>query len=336
MITGLELDTSSSSSTPTINTTTTTTTTTTTSSSSTSVRMGLPSFDALLKSIGYEAASHPHHPHHMHHMHAHHHGVAAPYPTHSHGSHHLHESIHRPPSTPPTPSVLTDHHTSHSGVHHHSHAHGRPRSNSVPSISRTHLTSPFKGDHCLVDDHSTEHYADRVRALKDGDGEWNTWSLNAVVPVSLPYHARPHIHPRASTGSIPLTPATAPAPALATASMKNIIHPHSPSHSPLHQHPDRSIGTYFPPILPINTVTSPIPILRPVPRRSPSFGSHSPLSVNAPLTPQSLRGIDENENEEGDVEMKSNSRLSTPTPLSDRQSGMTLTSTSLPRIYRGL
>ncbi|KAK8869548.1 hypothetical protein IAR55_000115 [Kwoniella newhampshirensis] len=301
MVSGLELRTSPStppvSSTPAVGPSTTATT---------SVGKYLPSFDALIRSLGSEV-DHPHHAHHMHHLHEHHHPHGAPYPSLHRHHPHLHEMIHRPPSTPPTPSTHS-HTPQHLGVHHH-YSRGRPRSNSVPAISRTHLTSPFKGDNTLYDDHSTEHHGDRIKALREGDGEWNTWSLNAVVPVSLPYHARPHFHPRASTGSVPIT-------------IQTTQHNHnpllSPSHSPLHQLHDRSTETYFPSFPPRDQILAqPIPIHRPVPhpRRSLSIGSHSPLSVNDPLTPQSLRGVYENETTGVDVESDC-SRRPTPTPMS--------------------
>ncbi|WVQ99005.1 hypothetical protein IAU59_006137 [Kwoniella sp. CBS 9459] len=173
-------------------------------------RSPLPSFDDLMRSLDLSPSAsasssskgHHHHinqtPHHHHHaMHAHPHPY--PYPHHSASPHHL---IHRPPSTPPTPtsddaqdySQQSGHgdghdHKSAKHVHHKGKHAGRPRSSSVPPVSKTHLASPFRDLHGLSPSpHGEhEHHASRIQSLKEGDGEWAPYSLNAVAPSSLPY-----------------------------------------------------------------------------------------------------------------------------------------------------
>ncbi|WWC89835.1 uncharacterized protein L201_004763 [Kwoniella dendrophila CBS 6074] len=182
-----------------------------TPTSPSTVKPTLPSFDDLLKSLDESQTPLPHelrHHQHEHHSH-HHHMIHPPYPIHHHHHNSPHHGLHRTPSTPPTPRSLS---TSEDELPSSSSSscvsrnqttkhHGRPRSNSVPSISRTNLQSPFRELHLLPQ--SIEHHTNRVKCLKEGDGEWAPYSLNAVTPSSLPYHARPHFHPRSSTGSIP-------------------------------------------------------------------------------------------------------------------------------------
>lgn len=104
--------------------------------------------------------------------------------------HHAHAP--RSPSEPPTSSSNESNESSNeyprSPAYHHRALprtlQGRPRSNSAPSSSNTHLTSPFAHHKPLP---SAEHYADRIKALRDGDGEWEPWSLNIVSPTVLPY-----------------------------------------------------------------------------------------------------------------------------------------------------
>ncbi|OCF40613.1 hypothetical protein I317_05544 [Kwoniella heveanensis CBS 569] len=170
-------------------------------------KASLPSFDDLMKSLDLSSSSssslnngHHHSPHHHHH--SHHAAHPYPYPHHSPNAHH-HIMFHRPPSTPPTPSSDEAHiqseryensqheHRSAKHVHHKGRHAGRPRSSSVPPISKTHLSSPFRDLHGLSPsphgngDH--EHHASRIQSLKEGDGEWAPYSLNAVAPSSLPY-----------------------------------------------------------------------------------------------------------------------------------------------------
>nr|XP_019013805.1 uncharacterized protein I206_01879 [Kwoniella pini CBS 10737]OCF52586.1 hypothetical protein I206_01879 [Kwoniella pini CBS 10737] len=131
----------------------------------------LPSFDDLLRSLEDSSTSHdsqiiPHH-HHHHYNHI----IHPPY------------SKHHRPSTPPTPKSISS--SSESSHHKSHHENGRKRSNSVPSVSRTHLKSPFRELHLLPQ--SVEHHTNRIKSLKEGDGEWASYSLNAVTPSSLPY-----------------------------------------------------------------------------------------------------------------------------------------------------
>ncbi|KAK6903227.1 hypothetical protein I203_108492 [Kwoniella mangroviensis CBS 8507] len=185
------------------------------------IKTTLPSFDDLLKSLEEPSTVTSHHirnPHHVHPHHVHHqHVVHPPYP-----HHHQHHHHYRPPSTPPTPrlslsgssSSEEDQINSATSSRSSSRLGGRKRrSNSLPSISRTHMNSPFRELSVLP--HSIEHHTNRIQRLKEGDGEWMPYSLNAVAPSSLPYHARPHYLPRFSTGSIPHAPVPALAPALA-------------------------------------------------------------------------------------------------------------------------
>ncbi|WVQ69798.1 uncharacterized protein L199_008018 [Kwoniella botswanensis] len=181
------------------------------------IKTTLPSFDDLLKSLEEPSTATSHHiqnPHHVHPHHVHHqHMVHPPYPHH----HHQHHHHYRPPSTPPTPRLSLSGSSSSDEDHIHSATSSRSssrlggrkrRSNSLPSISRTHMKSPFRELSILP--HSIEHHTNRIQKLKEGDGEWAPYSLNAVAPSSLPYHARPHYLPRFSTGSIPHAPALAP------------------------------------------------------------------------------------------------------------------------------
>ncbi|WWC60825.1 uncharacterized protein I303_103401 [Kwoniella dejecticola CBS 10117] len=257
------------------------------------IKTTLPSFDDLLRSLedsstSTSTATSHHSPHHHHHntYHPHHH---APY-----GHPYLHHRLQRPPSTPPTPTSLSSESTR-THAHHHPH-HGSARhrrSNSVPSISRTHLKSPFRELHCLPQ--SVEHHTNRIKSLKEGDGEWAPYSLNAVTPSSLPYHARPHYHPRSSTGSIPITTSTmAPTPThLHMGEDQSMSVPKSCS--PLH-HPHHS--TQYPYRLHDQTPTQtagPGPIQIParpsMHNRTASMSiSHSPLSTSEPLTPSSIFG----------------------------------------------
>ncbi|ODN98167.1 hypothetical protein I350_07813 [Cryptococcus amylolentus CBS 6273] len=147
----------------------------------------LPSFGDLIKSLQSPEEQHglqnPSHPPHSH-AHAH---RQEPYPTHGH---HHHDIPPRSPSTPPDASRSFSQQQGPSPVSHHiSHPHiprGRPRSNTAPSVSNTHLSSPFSHHRHLA---NTEHCADRVRALKDGDGEWSIF--DSVAPSVLPYATRP-------------------------------------------------------------------------------------------------------------------------------------------------
>ncbi|WWD01114.1 hypothetical protein V866_008052 [Kwoniella sp. B9012] len=181
------------------------------------IKTTLPSFDDLLRSLEEPSTATSHHtqnPHHVHPHHVHHqHMVHPPYPHH----HHQHHHHYRPPSTPPTPRLSLSGSSSSDDDHIHSATSSRSssrlggrkrRSNSLPSISRTHMHSPFRESSILP--HSIEHHTNRIQKLKEGDGEWAPYSLNAVAPSSLPYHARPHYLPRFSTGSIPHAPALAP------------------------------------------------------------------------------------------------------------------------------
>ncbi|WVQ78510.1 hypothetical protein IAT38_000596 [Cryptococcus sp. DSM 104549] len=257
----------------------------------------LPSFDDLLRSLGRQDEDLRHHLRHGLHQ-AHHHAHPQPYP--AHHAHHPHpghhDPIRRPPSTPPTPSTGSYMHDGeHSPVHNHVQhvpgkaTRGRPRANTAPSVSNTHLSSPFCCHRSLSVAHSTEHCADRVRALKDGDGEWNSWSFDAVAPSALPYHARPHLHSRTSTSSLPSHPSCSP-----------LHHPHHPAQS------------YFSPTPVHNPTPASRPVTIPSHHRTPSYGSHSsPLSTSVPLTPQSIFSACD------DVEMRSaggKSRTPTPTP----------------------
>ncbi|WRT67409.1 uncharacterized protein IL334_004380 [Kwoniella shivajii] len=166
-------------------------------------KTSLPSFDDLLKSLEEPSISLPHvlqhhSPHYHPHHYQHHYHHVQPYPS----PHHHPRHISRPPSTPPTPRPSSSDDNSYSHPKYDSKGHGRPRSSSVPSTSRTHLQSPFRDLHILSQPSIAhiDHHTNRVQCLKEGDGEWAPYSLNAVTPSSLPYHARPHFHPRFSTG----------------------------------------------------------------------------------------------------------------------------------------
>ncbi|XAO22791.1 hypothetical protein I312_101565 [Cryptococcus bacillisporus CA1280] len=204
--------------------------------------------------------------------------------------HHAHAP--RSPSVPPTSSSnesSDEYPRSHAYRHHalHQNPQGRPRSNSVPCSSNTHLTSPFRHHKPL---NSTERYADRIQSLKDGDGEWEPWSLNIVSPSVLPYHARPHLNARVSTSVLP-------------ADFMRC----SPLHHPPSECQQAQIQTQ--PQTPAN-----IPIQLPHPaahHRTSSFSSQytchsSPLSRGFPSTPKGTEIVNE------DLEMRSN----TPTPAS--------------------
>ncbi|WWC69181.1 uncharacterized protein I206_103117 [Kwoniella pini CBS 10737] len=209
----------------------------------------LPSFDDLLRSLEDSSTSHdsqiiPHH-HHHHYNHI----IHPPY------------SKHHRPSTPPTPKSISS--SSESSHHKSHHENGRKRSNSVPSVSRTHLKSPFRELHLLPQ--SVEHHTNRIKSLKEGDGEWASYSLNAVTPSSLPYHARPHYHPRSSTGSIPI-------------SLTNPIQIKEKSCSPLH-HPHQSIQYPCHPQHQVVHAPGPIQIPpRPTIQNRTTSISHSPLN----------------------------------------------------------
>ncbi|WVQ77659.1 hypothetical protein IAR50_007347 [Cryptococcus sp. DSM 104548] len=240
----------------------------------------LPSFGDLMKSLQQTCEEHHtlHNPSHSPHSncHAHH---REPYPTHGH--HHHPEALPRSPSTPPDSSRSFSQQQGPSPVSHHLyHPHiprGRPRSNTAPSVSDTHPSSPFLHHRHLV---NAEHCADRVRALKDGDGEWSI--LDSVAPSVLPYHARPHLHTRAFYSSSP--------------SPSSECLPHHCSH--LHSAPS----------------TPPCAFYRPHHDRTPSLSSQSytshssPLSTGAPLTPKSIQGAGD------DVELRSGGTR-TPTPM---------------------
>ncbi|OCF55932.1 hypothetical protein L486_06689 [Kwoniella mangroviensis CBS 10435] len=159
------------------------------------IKTTLPSFDDLLKSLEEPSTVTSHHirnPHHVHPHHVHHqHVVHPPY-----AHHHQHHHHYRPPSTPPTPrlslsgssSSEEDQINSATSSRSSSRLGGRKRrSNSLPSISRTHMNSPFRELSVLP--HSIEHHTNRIQRLKEGDGEWMPYSLNAVAPSSLPYSA---------------------------------------------------------------------------------------------------------------------------------------------------
>ncbi|TYJ52791.1 hypothetical protein B9479_006595 [Cryptococcus floricola] len=239
----------------------------------------LPSFGDLIKSLQSPEEQHglqnPSHPPHSH-AHAH---RREPYPTHGHFHHDIPP---RSPSTPPDASRSFSQQQGPSPVSHHiSHPHiprGRPRSNTAPSFSNTHLSSPFSHHRHLA---NTEHCADRVRALKDGDGEWSIF--DSVAPSVLPYHARPHLHSRASTPH-----SSSPSPSCETFS--HIYAHHSNAASP-----------------------PPCAMYRPYHSRTPSLSSQSytshssPLSNGAPLTPKSIQSVYD------DVELR-RSCTRTPTP----------------------
>ncbi|OXG26648.1 hypothetical protein C361_01409 [Cryptococcus neoformans Tu259-1] len=207
--------------------------------------------------------------------------------------HHAHAP--RSPSEPPTSSSNESNESSNeyprSPAYHHRALprtlRDRPRSNSAPSSSNTHLTSPFAHHKPLP---SAEHYADRIKALRDGDGEWEPWSLNIVSPTVLPYHARPHLNTRASTSALP-----------ADFLRCSPLH-HPPSECEQVQMQTRpSTPAYFPIQLPrpaIHHRTSSL--------SSPYTCHSSPLSQGFPSTPKGTQIVNK------DVEIRS----STPTPAS--------------------
>ncbi|WVW82791.1 hypothetical protein I302_104802 [Kwoniella bestiolae CBS 10118] len=213
-----------------------------------------------------------------------------PYP-HHHTHHHY-----RPPSTPPTPRLSlgdsSEEDSISSSSSRSSSRHGagarKRRSNSLPSISRTHIKSPFRDLNALP--HSIEHHTNRIQKLKEGDGEWAPYSLNAVTPSSLPYHARPHYLPRFSTGSIPLAALAIPQLPVLPAAQAQVQANETKSCSPLH-HPHHS--TRYPSLSHTPPRSIAIPSTPPmttagIHHRKMSESVHSPLSTSEPMTPSSI------------------------------------------------
>ncbi|AAW41734.1 hypothetical protein CNBB0640 [Cryptococcus deneoformans B-3501A] len=244
-------------------------------------------FEELLKS---SRKSEEHH-NSIHHVHRRPHVEPYSISQHHHRQRH-HAHAPRSPSEPPTSSSneSSDEHRR-SPVQHHRALprtfQGRPRSNSEPSSSNTHLTSPFAHHKPLP---STEHYAGRIKELRDGDGEWEPWSLNVVSPTVLPYHARPHLNTQASTSALP-------------ADFMRC--------SPLHHPPsecEQAQAQTQPPTLAYFPIQLPRPAIhhRTSSLSSPYTCHSSPLSQGFPSTPKGTQIVNE------DVEFRS----STPTPAS--------------------